>query len=154
MKMYKMSRTNIKKRCPFHYSRLECKRRNQEKPSLTGKFWPWNTKWSTAKANTLVTANILFLQETSLHMNIIKWSIPKSDYLYSLQPKRWSSIQSGKTRPGADCGLDHELLSAKFRLKLKKEGKTTRPLRHDLNQIHYDYTVEVIKQIQGIRSVR
>ena len=58
--------------------------------------------------------------------------------------KRWrSSIQSAKTRPGADCGSDHELLISKFRLKLKKVGKTTRPLRYDLNQIPYDYTVEV-----------
>ena len=58
--------------------------------------------------------------------------------------QRWrSSIQSAKTRPGADCGSDHELLIAKFRLKLKKVGKTTRPFRYDLNQIPYDYTVEV-----------
>ena len=50
--------------------------------------------------------------------------------------------QSVKTRPGADCGSDHELLIAKFRLKLKKMEKTTRPFRYDLNQIPYDYTVE------------
>ena len=57
--------------------------------------------------------------------------------------KKWrSSIQSTKTRPGADCGSDHELLIAKFRLKLKKVEKTTRPFRYDLNQIPYDYTVE------------
>ena len=54
-----------------------------------------------------------------------------------------SSIQSAKTRPGADCGSDHELLIAKFRLKLKKVGKTTRPFKYDLNKIPYDYTVEV-----------
>ena len=46
-----------------------------------------------------------------------------------------------KTRPGADCGSDHELLIAKYRLILKKEGKTTRPFRYDINQIPYDYTV-------------
>ena len=51
-------------------------------------------------------------------------------------------IQSAKTRLGADCGSDHELLIAKFRLKLKKVGKTTRPFRYDLNQIPYDYIVE------------
>ena len=50
---------------------------------------------------------------------------------------------SKKKRPGADCGSDHELLIAKFRLKLKKVGKTTRPFRYDLNQTPYDYTVEV-----------
>ena len=48
-----------------------------------------------------------------------------------------------KTRPGADCGSDHELLTAKFRLKLKKVGKTTRPFRYDLNQVLYDYTAKV-----------
>ena len=58
--------------------------------------------------------------------------------------KRWrSSIQSRKTRPGADCGSDHELLITKFRLKLKNVGKTTRPFKYDLNQIPYDYTVKV-----------
>ena len=52
-------------------------------------------------------------------------------------------MQSAKTRPGADCGSDHELLIAKFRLKLKKVGKTTRPFRYDLNKIPCDYTVKV-----------
>ena len=50
-----------------------------------------------------------------------------------------------KTRPGADCGSDHELLIAKFRFKLKKVGKSTRPFRYDLNQIPYDYTVDLQK---------
>ena len=61
-----------------------------------------------------------------------------------------SSIQSAKTRPGADCGSDHELLIAKFRLKLKKVGKTTRSFRYDLNQIPYDYTVEVTDRFKGL----
>ena len=59
-------------------------------------------------------------------------------------------IQSTKPRPGADCGSDHELLIAKFRLKLKKVGKTTRPFRYDLNQIPYDYTVEMINRFKGL----
>ena len=61
-----------------------------------------------------------------------------------------SSIQSAKTKPGADCGSDHKLLIAKFRLKLKKVEKTTRPFRYDLNQIPYDYTVEVRNTIKGL----
>ena len=65
--------------------------------------------------------------------------------------ERWrSSIQSAKTRLGADCGSDHELLIAKFRLKLKKVGKTTKPFRYDLNQIPYDYTIEVRKRFKGL----
>ena len=55
-----------------------------------------------------------------------------------------------KTRPGADCGSDHELLITKFRLKLKKVGKTARPFRYDLNQIPYDYTVEVRNRFKGL----
>ena len=71
--------------------------------------------------------------------------------IYSLCSQRWrSSIQSAKTRPGTDCGLDHELLMAKFRLKLKKAEKTTRPFRYDLNQIPYDYTVQVRNRFKGL----
>ena len=71
---------------------------------------------------------------------------------YILCSQRWrNSIQSAKkTRLGADCGSDHELLIAKFRLKLKKVGKTTRPFRYDLNQIPYDYTVEVKNRFKGL----
>ena len=66
-----------------------------------------------------------------------------------LYSQRWrSSIQSTKTRPGADCGSGHELLIVEFRLKLKKVGKTARPFRYDLNKILYDYTVEVRKRFK------
>ena len=61
-----------------------------------------------------------------------------------------SSIQSAKTRLGADSGLDHELFIAKFRLKLKKVGKTTRPFRYDLNQITFNYTVGVTNRFKGL----
>ena len=64
---------------------------------------------------------------------------------------RWrSSIQSAKTRPGVDCGSDHELLIARFRLKLKKVEKTTRPFWYDLNQIPYDYTMEATNRFKGL----
>ena len=59
-------------------------------------------------------------------------------------------MKSAKTRPETDCGSDHELLIAKFRLKLKKVGKTTRPFRYDLNQIPYDYTVEERNKFKGL----
>ena len=90
--------------------------------------------------------------------NLYTWPSPDGQHQnqtdYILCRRRWRSyIQSAKTRPGADCGSDHELLIAKFRLKLKKVGKTTKPFRYDLNQIHYDYTVEV-RNTQGIRSDR
>ena len=59
-------------------------------------------------------------------------------------------MQSAKTRPVTDCGSDHELLIAKFRLKLKKVGKTTRSFRYDLNQIPNDYTVDVRNRFKGL----
>ena len=69
--------------------------------------------------------------------------------LYTVS-KRWrSSIQSAKTTPGAVCGSDHEHLIAKFRLKLRKVGKTSRPFRYDLNQIPCNYTVEVTNSFKG-----
>ena len=61
-----------------------------------------------------------------------------------------SSIQSAKTRPGADCGSDHELLIVKFRLKLKEVGKTTGPFRYDLNSSPYNYTVEVRNKLKEL----
>ena len=83
-------------------------------------------------------------------MDITRWSTP-NQIDYSLCSQRWrSSIQSAKTRLGADCGSHHELHIAKFRLKLKKVGKTTRPFRYDLNQIPYDYTVEVTNRFKGL----
>ena len=105
--------------------------------------------------NTLVIINTLFQQHKR---RLYTWTSPDGQYQnqidYILWSQRWkSSIQSAEARLGADCGSDHELLIAKFRLKLKKVGKTTRPFRYELNQIPQDYTVEV-KQIQGIRSDR
>ena len=101
--------------------------------------------------NPLVIANPLpTTQEKILHMDITNGQHRNQiDYIRCSQ-KRRRSIQSTKTRPGADCDSDHELLIAKFRLKLKKVEKTTRPLRYDLNQIPYDYTVEVRNRFKGL----
>ena len=102
--------------------------------------------------NALVVANSLFPQHKR---RLFTWTSPDGQHSnqtdYSLCSQRWrSSIQSAKTRLGADCGSDHELLIAKFRLKLKKVGKTTRPFRYDLNQIPYDYTVKVTNRFKGL----
>ena len=70
---------------------------------------------------------------------------------YAPFSQRWrNSVESAKTRSGADCDSDHELLTENFRLKLKKVGKTIRPFRHDLNQIPYDCTVEVTNRFKGL----
>ena len=70
-----------------------------------------------------------------------------------MQPKVKKQYTVSKTRPGADCGSDHKLLIAKFRLKLKKVRKTTRSFRYDINQIPYDYTVEVMNRFKGLDLV-
>ena len=86
-------------------------------------------------------------------MDITRRSTPNQiDFI--LYSQRWrSSIQSAKIRPGADCGSDHELLIAKFGLKFKIVGKTTRPFRYDLNQILYDYTVEMRNRFKGLDRI-
>ena len=83
-------------------------------------------------------------------MNITRWSTLKSDCSYSLQPKMEKLYTVNKKKTRTDCGSDHELLITKFRLKLKKVGKTARPFKYDLNQIPYDYTVEVRNRFQGL----
>ena len=102
--------------------------------------------------NALVIANTLFQKHKR---RLYTWTSPdgqhqnQTDYLLSSQRLR-SSIQSETTRPGADCGSHCEFFIAQFRLKLKKEGKATRPFRYDINQIPYDYTVEVTNRLKGL----
>ena len=103
------------------------------------------------RENTLVIANTLFQQHKRL---LYTWTSPDGQYRnqidYILCSQRWkSSIQSAKTRPETDCGSDHELLTAKVRLKLKKVGETTKLLSYDLNQIPYNYTVQVRNRFKG-----
>ena len=132
-----------KKKCPLHHRGLECRSRKSRDTWSNWQIWSWSTKSSRSKANRVLPRErtshskhpLLTTQEKTLHMYITRWPTPKSDCLY-LCSQRWrSSIQSAKTRPGADHCSDHELLIAKFTLKLKKVGETTRPFRYDLNQI-------------------
>ena len=131
---------------------------SQEIPGVTGKFGLGVQNESGQRLigfcqkNTLIIANTLFQQHKR---RLYTWTSPDDQYQnqtdYILCSQKWrSSIQSAKTKPGADCGSDHELLIAKFRLKLKKVGKTTRPFMYDLNQIPYDYTVEVRNRFKGL----
>ncbi|XP_060989681.1 craniofacial development protein 2-like [Dama dama] len=130
---------------------------SQETPGVTGKFGlgvqneAGQRLIEFCQENTLVIANTLFQHKRRLYT----WTSPDGQHQnltdYILCSQRWrSSIQSAKTRPGADCGSDHEILFAKFRLKLKKVEKTTRPFKYALNQIPYDYTVEVGNRFKGI----
>jgi len=100
----------------------------------------------------VVIANSLFQQHKR---RLYTWTSPDGqhrnqiDYILCSQRGR-STIQLAKTRLGADCGSDHELLIVKFRLKMKKVAKTIRQFRYDLNQFPYDYTVEVTNRVKGL----
>ena len=105
-----------------------------------------------SQENALAIANTLFQEHKRW---LYTWKSPDGQYRnqtdYILCSWRWrTSIQWAKTKPGADCGSNHELLIAKFRLKLKKVGKTTGPFRYDLSQIPYNYTVEVRNRSKGL----
>ena len=131
---------------------------SQETPGVTGKFGlgirneAGQRLIEFCQENALVIANMLFQQHKR---RLYTWTSPDGQHRnqtdYILCSQRWrSSIQSTKTRPGADCGSDYEILIARIRLKEKKVGETIRPFRYDLNQIPYDYPVEVRNRFKGL----
>ena len=143
------------KRYPFHHRDWNAKVRSQEIPGVIGKFGlgVQNEAGQTefCREKTLVIANTFQQHKRQLDT----WTSPDGDYWnqidYILCNQRWrSSIRLAKTRLGANCSSDHELLIAKFRLKLNEVGKTTRPFKYDLTQIPYDYTVEVTHRFKGL----
>ena len=121
---------------------------SQETPWVTGKFClevqneAGQRLIEFCQDNTLIIANTLFQQHKR---RLYTWTSPDGQHRFRLiiffAAKGGEDIYSQQKQD--DCGSDHELLIAKFRLKFKKVGKTTRPFRYDLNQIPYDYTVEV-----------
>ena len=121
-------------------------------------IWPLNTEWSRAKERRVLPRKGTSHSKHPLpttQERLYTWTSPGGWYRnqidYILYSQRWGiSIQSAKTRPEADCGSDHELHIAKFRLKLKKVRKTTRSFRYDLNQVRYDYTVKVTRRFKGL----
>ena len=125
-------------------------------PGVTGKFGLGVQNEEGKRLTEFCQENILVIEITLFQQHkrkLYTWTSPDGQHQnqidYILCSQRWkSSIQS--TRPGVDCGSDHELIVAKFRLKLKKVGKTTRPFRYDVNEIPYDYTVEVRNRFKGL----
>ena len=109
MKTYKTFRTNTPKRCPFHSRGLEYKSRKSRNTWSNRQIWPWNTEWSRAKANRVLQREwtghskhpLPTTQEKTLHMDITRWSTPKSDWLYSLQPKMEKLYTASKNKTGS-----------------------------------------------------
>ena len=150
---------HAKKDVIFNIEEWNAKVESQEIPGITGKFGlgvqneAGQRLIKYCQENALVIANTLFQQHKR---GLYTWTSPAGQYQnqtdYILCSQRWRSsiYRQQKPRPGADCGSDHELLTAKTRLKLKKVGKTTRLLRYDLNQIPHDYTVQMKGRFKGL----
>ena len=123
-------RTDTQKWCPFHYRGLERKSRKSRDTWNNRQIWPWSTEWIRAKANRVWprehVANTLFQQ---LKRRLYSWTSSDGEYqnliIFFAAKDGEALYGQKKTRLGADCGSDHELLIAKFKLKLKKAGKTT-----------------------------
>ena len=137
MKTYKTFRINTPKRCPFHYWGLECKSRNSRNTWSNKQIWPWNIEWSRAKANRVLSRKYT---GHSKHPLPATWDDSTREHHY-VAVRDGEALYSQQKQDQEQTGSNHELLIPKFRLKLKKVGKTTRPFRYDLNQIPYDYTV-------------
>ena len=101
-------RTNTQKRCPFHYRGLECKSRKLRNTWSNSQIWPWNAEWSKAKTNRVLQRKctghskqpLPTTGEKTLYMDITRWPIPKSDWLYSLQPKIEKLYTASKNKTG------------------------------------------------------
>ena len=148
------SRTNTQKDVLFIIGDWTAKVGSQE---ITGKFGlgvqneAGQRLTEFCQENARVRANTLFQQHKR---RFYTWTLPDHQYWNQIDyihcSWRWrKSLKSAKTRLGADCGSDHELIIAKFRLKLRKVGKITRSFRFDVNQIPTNYTVEVTNRLKG-----
>ena len=157
----KTNNNNNKTSILIIYRGLDCKSRKSEDTAVTEKFGLGVQNEAGQRLieffqeNALVIANTLFQQHredsTHGHHQIVK---PKSDWLHSLQPKMEKLYyKTSKNKTRSWLWLKSWTHYAKFRLKLKKVGKTTRPFRYDLNQIPYDYTVEVRNRFEGLELI-
>ena len=133
-------RMKTQKRCPFHYRELECKSRKARNTWSDRQTWPWSTEWNRANANGVLPKELTghskhplpTTQEKALDTDITRWSIPKSDWLYSLKPKIEKLYTVSKNSTAFPLWLRSWTSYWKFRLKLKKVQKTIRPFRYDL----------------------
>ena len=153
--------TNIQKGCPFLYRGLECKSRKSKNTWSNGQICPWSTQWSRTKANRVFPREhtghskhpLPTTQEKTLHMDITRWSMAKSDWLYSLQPKVEKLYTVSKNKTESWLWLRSWTSYCQIQIKLKKVGKITRPFRYDLNQIPYAYTVEMRNRFKGLNLI-
>ena len=151
------SRMNTKTSCPSHYRGLECKSRKSRDTWSNKQVWPWSTKWSRAKASRVLPREhtghsqqpLSTTEEMTLHMDITRWLIPKSDWLYSLQSKLENLYRVSKNKTRSWLWNRPWTLCCQIQTKIEVR-KITRAFSFDLNQIPYNYTVEVKNRFKGL----
>ena len=153
-------RNNTQNRYPFHYWGLECKSRKSRNTWSNRQIWPWSTEGSRAKANRVLPRERIghskhplpTTQENTLHMDITRWSTPKTDWLYTLQPKmeKLYTVCKNKTRSWLWLRSWTPYCQIQTEIEESGENHQTTPIRSDINQIPYDYTVEVRNRFKGL----
>ena len=154
------SRINTQKRCPFHYRGLECKSRKSRNTWRNRQIWPWNTEWSRAKVNRALPRELTghrkhplpTTKEKTLHVDITMMANTEIRLIIFFAAKDGELYTVSKNKTGSILWLRSwtPYCQIVLLLKFKKVGKTTRPFRHDLNQISYDYTVEMRNRFKGL----
>ena len=152
------SRTNTQERCPFHHRGLDGKSSKSRDTWNNRQTWPWSKKWSRAKDNRVLPREctdhskhpLPSTQKMTLYLDITRWSILKSDWLYCLQLKMEKLYTVSRNMSRSWLWLRSWTPYCKIQTYLKKLGKTTRPFRYGLNHIPYDYTVEVRNRFKGL----
>ena len=157
MKTYKTFWTNTPKRCPFHYRGLGCKSRKSRNTWSNRQVWPWSTEWSRAKGNKVTPRErtghskhpLPTTQDKTLHMDITRWSVLQSDWLYSLQSKMKNLYTVSKNKTRSDCGSYYELLITKLKSRENQQTVQVWPKSNPLRLYSGSD-----KWIEGIRSDR
>ena len=159
LKPIRPSRMNTQKRCPFHYREVECKSKKSRDTWTNRQIWPRSKKQSTSKANRVLPRECtghnkhpVPTREDSTHGQ--NQMVNTKNQIESLQPEMEKLYTVSKNKTGSWLCWDHELLIAKFRLKLKKVGKTIRPFTYDLSQIPFNYTVQVANIFKGLDIIQ
>ena len=152
------STANTKTRRPFHHRGLEYERKTSRDTWKNRQAWSWSIEWSRAKENRILPRErtghskhpLPRTQEKTLHMDITRWSTPKSDWLYSLQPKMENLYTASKNKTRSWLWLRSWTPYCQIQTKIEESRKITKPFRYDLNQIPYDYTAEVRNRFKGL----
>ena len=160
--LWRPSGANTPKRCPFHHRGLDCESGNSRDTWSNRQIFLWSTKWNSSKMNKVLPRQhtghskhpLPTTQGKTLHMNITRWSNKiRLTIFFTAKDRKALYIQKTLWLT-CDCGSHHQLFIIEFRLKWKKIGTTTRPFRYDLNQIPYDYKVEVTNRLKRLDLIQ